>query len=930
MRHASASQAHFLAVPRTLTHRAPAPFAPTSADAVARRVAAEGTLSTALGAQVAEAMSGRSRLDAAQTTLKSLQARLREIDALCALCKDLISHDDLIRQLATVRTNFGATLERATTILDLPEEAAETLAALEQEPELVVIFEELVALDAKCAVAQRLFEDGDAAESELGGAAGAAARSRKRSNAEHRARVASYFGKVDAAREAFEAQMWAVLRKAVHLGSDGACDCVRVVRVVQQQEAMDAQRAEDARSGAPPPPPRRYRIAALQAVERAVDDRCAELLPDPVPPLSQGAPPREYDDDDDHPRKRVEPKDDGSVTMEELMMDVRDCMHDLEEIHTYIVPCFPEDYNVWEVFVRRYHVRLVRFYDRLDASAGSDASNADILAVVGCHEEYEAVMRTLAVPPPWCDMTPVPLPIEPPPSAGGAGGKAGGKGAKDKKGLGAITSVTNTRDAVAAADADARARAKAAAAESGGNWEGAGVVPVDSTARALLTGIALDTAGLTVNLAAGLATGTIGVVKGVGNLVTGKGLWGASADAEEEAPAQAPQPKHPSAELWTPGTGFGYGRLLDLYVKRMRENTAGWMRNMVAADLALPPMEAEGGKLFTPAGVDFFRILNDQIEAVVAVTRGELLVRVVVAISALMLDFQRLQNAAVERPLSELSLEVLCAYVNNNERCFDLSNEMLESLKEAAPDEDAAARLDVLEITDQGFMDTARAAMKKVVDCMFADPGFASVFAALFASADWWSGATCDTLCATVVDYFGDLSAWLTESFFKRTAEAVMERTVASYCAALFVQCVSIKTGTMARIAADEEALRATFAPYCREAQLVTAFQTLTDLRDLACASTEAEISNAFGTMLTNAPGTTVEVVERILALRDDIPKPVKKTIVSACAEQWHHRNGTTAGGLAAAAAALGGATAATAAAIHEAITKAAKGRWFG
>jgi hypothetical protein len=79
-------------------------------------------------------------------------------------------------------------------------------------------------------------------------------------------------------------------------------------------------------------------------------------------------------------------------------------------------------------------------------------------------------------------------------------------------------------------------------------------------------------------------------------------------------------------------------------------------------------------------------------------------VRVVVAISALMLDFQRLQNAAVDRPLPELSLEVLCAYVNNNERCFDLSNDMLEGLKEAALDEEAAARLEVLEITDQASL----------------------------------------------------------------------------------------------------------------------------------------------------------------------------------------------------------------------------------
>jgi exocyst complex component 3 len=444
----------------------------------------------------------------------------------------------------------------------------------------------------------------------------------------------------------------------------------------------------------------------------------------------------------------------------------------------------------------------------------------------------------------------------------------------------------------------------------------------------------MDTAGIGVTIGKGLASGTMQVVQGMGNLVTGKGLRGdraAAASPETVPEAPPPPPPPPSAELWKPGVGAGWSHLLDVYVRRMRDSTSAWMGNMVAADLELPPQQAEGGKLFTPAGVDFFRILNDQLEAVTAVTRGELLVRVVVAISALLLDFQRLQNAAVERPTGELSLEVLCAYVNNNERCYDLSKEMLDSLKELAADEAVEQRLEVLEVVEQGFMDTARAAMKKTVDAMFSDPGFAGVFAALFGSQDWWSGATCDTLCATVVDYFGDLTVWLTDTFFKRFAEAVMERAVGQYCAALFVQCGSIKTGTMGRIAADEAALRDTFAPFVREKQLATAFQTLTDLRELACASTEAEIQAAFGMMLTNSPGTTVDVVERILLMRDDIPKPVKKQIVSACSEQWHTRNGTTAGGLAGAAKALGGATLATASMIQDGIKLAiSKGRWFG
>ena len=577
--------------------------------------------------------------------------------------------------------------------------------------------------------------------------------------------------------------------------------------------------------------------------------------------------------------------------------------------------------------MRRYHIRLVQFYDRVSAMATAP-SNSDILEVVRSHEEYTSMLADLSTPAEWYSITPVPLPYEPEPEP-----QPSGKGRRKPK---------NTREAVAAAEAEARERAKAEAAAQGGNWEGAAVVPVDQAARALLTGLALDTAGLTLSMATGVVSGTVGMVKGAANLVasgisrvgaaaTGDDgeAQGAAAEAATSTLPPVPVPKRiPSKELWVPGTGYGLDRLMDVYVRRMRDSTATWIKNMVSADLNMAPSQEESGRLWTPAGVDFFRSVNEQLEAVTEVTRGELLVRVVVAISKLMLDFQKLQNEAVDRPMSELSLETLCAYVNNNSRCYDLSNEVLDQLREQAPDEGIVARLEVLEVTDQGFLETARAAMKKAVDAIFGDPGFASVFAQLFAHPDWWTGGTCDTLCATLMDYFGDLQAWLYEGFFKRCAEAVMERCVGMYCAALFTQCKLVRTDVMARMATDEQALREVFAPFVKPQALASSFQALTDLRELASASSEGEIAKAFDTMMTNTPGTTPDVVERIMVLRDDIPKAVKKQIVAACHDQWALRTGAQTGGLAVIGAAIHMTTSATAEAIQNAI-KQTKSRWF-
>ena len=630
-------------------------------------------------------MSGRSRLEACQEALHLLQQRFRDIDALCVECRDLVAHDDLIRQLSTVRTNFEATLSKVVTILDLPEEAAQTLANLEHETELVVVYEELVALDAKCSAAERLFEDGAMVSAQQRSKASSRAR-----NEELKSRVASYFQKVDAARFTFEDRMWAQLKEAIHLGDSGCATVVRVLRVVQEQEAMDGDRAKQAPGTALPWQPRKYRALALQAIEHAVDERCSHLLPEKLVP-------RDGED---------------TVVMAEVLLDVQECFRGLEDIYDFIVPCFPPDYDIWEVFVRRYHIRLVQFYVRVGALPDAPG-NSDILDLVRSHEEYTTMLSDLSTPAEWYAITPVPLPYEPEPE------EPVGRGKNKRK------PKSNTREAVAAVEADARERAKQDAAAQGGNWEGAAVVPVDQAARALLTGLALDTAGLTLSMASGVVTGTVGVVKGAANLVAsgislvgGGGLVGGSdgnADGHAEteavvAPAPVPVPKRiPSKELWVPGTGYGLDRLMDVYVRRMRDSTSTWIKNMVSVDLSLPPAQEESGRLWTPAGVDFFRIVNEQLEAVGAVTRGELLVRVVVAISKLMLDFQKLQNDAVARPMSELSLEVLCAYVNNNSRCYDLSNDVLEQLRDHVNDDAIASRLEVLEVTDQARLLVLRA-----------------------------------------------------------------------------------------------------------------------------------------------------------------------------------------------------------------------------
>lgn len=101
-------------------------------------------------------------------------------------------------------------------------------------------------------------------------------------------------------------------------------------------------------------------------------------------------------------------------------------------------------------------------------------------------------------------------------------------------------------------------------------------------------------------------------------------------------------------------------------------------RNYVRVDLESQPKEDANGRLMTDTGTEFMRLLNVQIDAVAAVTQGELLARLVESFGVLFSDFQHIQEGLLTMSVEgmsddalDLRFEQLCAYVNANSRLYD-------------------------------------------------------------------------------------------------------------------------------------------------------------------------------------------------------------------------------------------------------------------
>ena len=328
----------------------------------------------------------------------------------------------------------------------------------------------------------------------------------------------------------------------------------------------------------------------------------------------------------------------------------------------------------------------------------------------------------------------------------------------------------------------------------------------------------------------------------------------------------------------------GFAVLMQTYIARMKEVLSTWFANIVEAEEQRmgQPQEDEEGKLWTPALIDLFRIMNQQVSIVNKSTNGVMLLETSRTIIQVMMEFQHIESERLKSGM-DLTLEAAIAILNTNLKAYDMALELADTIEDAL-DPTCRGAVDV-ENACRGFLQMAKRAVASVTACIVSDEGIQDTFASAFFGPEWCLGKVTPVLVATLEDYMQDVAGWIETSFLRRVAESLLDKVAEAWIQAFLANTPVIQSEVAEQMLRDSMQVHDFFRRFIPKAPQLVPCQRMEAFTDLVAADSVDSFVISYRLLIEVMPDFEPAMIENILSGREDITKREASNVMSQCHE---------------------------------------------
>jgi len=314
------------------------------------------------------------------------------------------------------------------------------------------------------------------------------------------------------------------------------------------------------------------------------------------------------------------------------------------------------------------------------------------------------------------------------------------------------------------------------------------------------------------------------------------------------------------------------------YITHTSEQLRTRLDNIIAADLASDVARSPDGFLHTPAPVDVFQLLNQQLDIVVGTASQQLIVQTIKNCLPMLLHFQMSLMSHLDAKAMEL--DYCCAMANNCTSSLQYLDDLQVKLSRVL--EPALVEQVDFESVDCGFDEVLQRTLVAVLDNIFTDLG--PLLNGLF-DKHWYEESHSGRLIGSLSEYYSELCLWLQPSLFRRVSKEIIMRVVIVYVERLLVgnKARKIDANFAERVEEEVTALVDLFAQHHKDAVVKLRLKVLREVTEVIVAE-PALVPSYWGTLLGCTDACT-PVLEKLLVLRVDLDKSARADLMKACAE---------------------------------------------